>query len=410
MKNDLIFFHKFLFVVLSVDGRRATGPLWPLCRTKFFWGSRGALRWNVKLPQTPFIFSSGVLSFLAHLFLGLFRIEVDFIRWLTRRHLNMAPRKTKAYMQSQVYIVDFRFTFPEQDPTLHEGWVALINEYFVPLCKRWCFQVEHSRPLEHEDGPNIHIQGFGSLSVKERPRTIAVRLNKHLPGIRVSAASTAGCVALRKYTQKEEGRLYGPWCDPSNYKGDDLWAEEKMPRWQQDLIKILRGPVQERVIYWHYDPEGGQGKSKFRKWASMNLNAVCIDYDTTSNIRMHAINGGIRKVYIVNLTRAKPKDIGSGDLYSALESIKDGHVISGKYKGNELLMMPPHVVVFANDKPADGMWTHDRCTLIEMSKSKNVRDAEELAQRNRDLLQGVQEDWDLNEIVGDLQAWQERLE
>lgn len=309
--------------------------------------------------------------------------------------------------ESAVYIIDFRYTFEEQDCSedVVNKYVELINEHIVPLCKHYIYQCEHSRPIEHEDGPNIHMQGYLRLKVKERPKALARRLNQYLKGIRCTTASNNGCAALRNYAAKEAGRLAGPWTDDSHYNGQDLLPEEKMPKWQQDLGKYLRTKPEERVIHWFYDPQGGRGKSKFRKWAALTLGAVCIDYDTTANIRNNVITAGPQKIYIVNLTRAKPNEIGKGDLYSALESIKDGHVVSGKYKGGQLMMNPPHVVVMANALPLEGMWSADRLKLVKLSDTAE-EEADKTARDNHRMIRHVIEEWNQDDLIGDLQAFQ----
>lgn len=274
--------------------------------------------------------------------------------------------------------------------------------HLFPLCKNWIFQLE-APSLEaflngEKPSPNYHLQGYIRLKAKVRAKQMAIKFNQWFKGIRFAPASSAGCYALKNYCMKD-GAVDGPWSDTAVYKGQDLWPEEKMPRWQRDLVATLRSEPERRKIHWFYDPEGGAGKSSFRKWAKMNLKAHCIDYDSAANIRHNTIQAGANRIYIVNMTRAKPRDFGEGDLYSALESIKDGHVISGKYKGGELLMYPPHVVVFANQKPGEGMWSADRVNLVQLSKPQEANRI--VIEEDEALIRAVHDDWAMDDRAGD---------
>lgn len=70
-------------------------------------------------------------------------------------------------------------------------------------------------------------------------------------------------------------------------------------------------------------------------------------------------------LHIVNLSKSKPKQIGSSDLYSALEGIKDGMFTSTKYTPQTILMNPCHIIVFSNDLPNTDCMTQGRFKILE---------------------------------------------
>ena len=52
--------------------------------------------------------------------------------------------------------------------------------------------------------------------------------------------------------------------------------------------------------------------------------------------------------------------------YQGIEELKNGCCYSTKYESGMLLFEPPHVVVFANDPPQEGMFSADRLHVHEL--------------------------------------------
>lgn len=53
--------------------------------------------------------------------------------------------------------------------------------------------------------------------------------------------------------------------------------------------------------------------------------------------------------------------------YDALEKLKNGMAMSGKYEGGIILMPNPHVVVFANRPPDESKLSSDRWVIHEIT-------------------------------------------
>lgn len=62
------------------------------------------------------------------------------------------------------------------------------------------------------------------------------------------------------------------------------------------------------------------------------------------------------KIIIIDIPRYNMDYIS----YGGMEEIKNGCFFSSKYEGGMVLMNSPHVIVFANQPPDEGMMSKDR--------------------------------------------------
>ncbi len=61
-----------------------------------------------------------------------------------------------------------------------------------------------------------------------------------------------------------------------------------------------------------------------------------------------------------------PRSAFNNMSYSAIESIKNGLVSSGKYEGGQYTFKSPHVYIFANSKPDENKFSDDRWRVKEV--------------------------------------------
>lgn len=238
---------------------------------------------------------------------------------------------------------------------------------------KWCRRTGDKFIFQAEDTTNNpHYQGYIHTVQKTRSKQLASHANDELKGIEVRPASTNGQDALRSYCMKDETRVAGPWADKRIYMGADLWSEEKFPDWQKTLLKILRKEPGDRKMQWIYDPVGNNGKTKFCKWLCYKMDAVGLSYGHSTDVLNLVSKFQGKYIYCWNLTRAKPANLSELDLYSAMESVKDGFFINLKYETAQVLMDCPHVVVFANHIPRFEHISKDRWDLYEIQNSKLV--------------------------------------
>ena len=281
---------------------------------------------------------------------------------------NKTPAKKQ---QALVFHFAVRWSIEFNPKTL-----SMITNWMRETGDKFVFQAEST--INDEGKRNPHYQGYIHLKNKRRPKALAVASNPALHGIEIRAASTAGQEHLRAYCMKDESRVAGPWSDKPIYMGKDLWPESRFLPWQKDLLLALRAEPDDRTMYWVHDAVGNKGKTKFAKFLAFKEAAVLLGYAQSADVLNLVSKLPGRKIYVWNLTRAKPAQLSELDLYSAMESIKDGAFINTKYETRQVLMDPPHVVVFANHLPKTAQISADRWNIMQITGTDtlvNVRDA-----------------------------------
>lgn len=257
---------------------------------------------------------------------------------------------------SKVFVISWRWSVSGV------GWESektTLTDMLTKYAKKWVFQLEMT--VDAKDGhENWHWQGYANLKEKKRPKHFAKSLNDEFPGIEIRAASTNGMEVLKNYCMKHESRMQGPWADKPIYLGADLAEVKGSPYpWQATLIAYCAGPVKEREIIWIYDARGAQGKSKFAKYMSFYKKASILAYSSTKDL-LSQVAKTVSTIFILDLSRTKPRDIATEDLYAALEQIKNGSVFNQKYVTEQVNFDPPHVIVLSNDMPDKKRMSSDR--------------------------------------------------
>lgn len=273
------------------------------------------------------------------------------------------PRTNSSSNQqsSQVYHISFRWSVPDDNKSNDDR----INDLCVKLFDRYIYQLENTVT----DGRNnYHYQGYGHLKDgKSRPSTVkslAISCNGYTHGIEMSAASTAGITALKEYSMKEETRVRGPWADGSRYLGEDL-VPSLWP-WQQQVKDYIDGPVHPRTINCIIEKTGNIGKSAFCKYMAFKYDLPVLGWGRTGDL-LHLVSKlPNKKAYLFDLARTKPKDWANGDIYSAMEGIKNGLFVNTKYECKQVIMKVPHVWIFTNTSPDLTTMSSDRWVLWEI--------------------------------------------
>lgn len=210
----------------------------------------------------------------------------------------------------------------------------------------------------------VHYQLYLKLKIKIRPKTLAKALNDEFKGIELAACSSAGRLALKTYAMKDDTRIAGPWGLREVYVGQDL-ITQLLP-WQQKLVTYLKGEPHDRQIIWICDVGGAGGKTALGKYLAFHYGALFMGWAPTKDVLNLVSKSKQSGIYIFNLTRTKPSTFQSDDLYSALEAIKDGSFMNTKYETAQVLMKPPHVVVFANQMPDKDKMSKDRWNIVNL--------------------------------------------
>lgn len=123
-------------------------------------------------------------------------------------------------------------------------------------------------------------------------------------------------------------------------------------------MEELRADPDERTITWYHDAIGGSGKTALAKHIMATL--PCSQFFSGGKFADMAYQiikaKKDPKVIVINLPRTADGRVS----YSAIESMKDGILQSGKYEGGFRIFAPPHVVVFANFLPTMEALSLDR--------------------------------------------------
>lgn len=147
-------------------------------------------------------------------------------------------------------------------------------------------------------------------------------------------------------------------------EGEEIPPPAEWRKWQQDLINLLEGPVNQRAIVWIYDKTGGAGKSVMTRHIADRMNGICLTQapgqrDTAQILsRYQPLN---RRTIVFDFARQTQDK----QFYEPMEHIKNGMMTSTKYEGCSLRWIPGHLVVMANFEPQRGMWSEDRyCVYV----------------------------------------------
>lgn len=192
---------------------------------------------------------------------------------------------------------------------------------------------------------------------------------KHILDIFRSNFDNVGGLSLRiahsreavfEYCSKKETRVGGTVYAGQMENYDMELSDMKLRPWQQSLYDFILSSkdneeIRSRKILWIEDSCGNTGKSAFVKYLVAGQRELKAHKLPVSSV--DRLNSAVTKIvkqekvdlFIIDLTRSKGKEQSYGDLFAALEDIKNGHVVDVMY-GNyvESIFRPPLVVVFTN--------------------------------------------------------------
>jgi len=161
-----------------------------------------------------------------------------------------------------------------------------------------------------------------------------------------------------------------------------LQNKEGFYEWQKtlwDMIFYGTGQIRQadsRTIIHILDKEGCTGKSKLvKKIFVENPDDVgLITFGSTTQLNSSVVNLGSKKIYIIDLTRSRPREDSDASLISALENCKNGLVSKMMYgEGSYLIMDPPHIIIMSNYIFDRNLLSKDRWKILQI-KNKKLHD------------------------------------
>lgn len=254
-----------------------------------------------------------------------------------------------------------------------ETWVTHqdLIKWLKTVADQWVFQQEKGakgRP---------HFQG--RLKLKKRVRKAGL-LRLFVLG---HGKESRACVTFSpehhesgsfSYVTKVESRTDGPWSDRPFYSGQDLACMKDPFKWQAEIMALVEPDPDDRTIHWFANPDGHEGKTKLCKYLEFTGQGKRVGAGTATQVKTAVIASGPCRLYMVDIPRSSGKHEFDEDMFSALEEVKNGWVISPMYgKDQRLMMMPPHVIIFSNRYPNKSLISHDRWKIYEIKgKDKSL--------------------------------------
>ncbi len=227
---------------------------------------------------------------------------------------------------------------------------------------------------EQKEGGVRHLQGC--LSFGEKRKFMYLKKKFHS----VHWEPVENLAAARNYCQKLDTRVGKTWVvgfktEPlHNHKVVDPLEGKRLYAYQERIKAIIRGPVDDRKIYWLWSDKGGIGKSALTKSLVLTEDAILVggtwkDALYAIGERLKKENGWQRiKVILIDIPRSQGNKVS----YTGIESIKNGVAFSPKYESSMLVFDIPHVIVFANQEPNQNMLSLDRWVIKNLDGEQDL--------------------------------------
>lgn len=207
----------------------------------------------------------------------------------------------------------------------------------------------------------LHIQGCFELDSKRTSKREVLALFsgyfKNAEGLTLTP--TYSSLDSKKYSQKQESRVEGPFYAGKKEFYDPEFVTKKMYPWQKDIYDLvtqedtthLRG----RKVLLVENVSGGAGKSDLvkrlrvgqKKIVARKLPVASV-HQLTSAVHLFFKQADV-DLFMIDITRSKGKDQCFEDLFAAVEEVVNGYVVDVMFgRANESIFKPPMIVIFTN--------------------------------------------------------------
>jgi len=186
-------------------------------------------------------------------------------------------------------------------------------------------------------------------------------------GPQTEIARTAPGGAAEGMIESEAESVAGDQFDDVDDAPLELWP------WQESAIDIIKGTTSNRTIHWFHSTEGNVGKTHgVGAFLCRYEGAVLLAPDEFKGAKhliakkMEATHGKFREwpIVIIDLPRANTELVRSSKLYVLIEEVQNLFSASDRR-----FIIPPTVVVFANEPPATEMMSPDRFQVQQMGSA-----------------------------------------
>lgn len=144
----------------------------------------------------------------------------------------------------------------------------------------------------------------------------------------------------------------------------DEWKQKKLFMWQYKVFTMLLTQPKRKIL-WLSDPIGNNGKTFLANYLSV-LYGFSV-FDGTINSRdIGLLLDSRTRGFCFDVSRASIQNFD----YAVLESLKNGYVVSGKYKGHAKRFNILPIVVFSNFYPTQNLLSADRWHIVTLGEGE----------------------------------------
>jgi hypothetical protein len=264
---------------------------------------------------------------------------------------------------------------------------------FSDYAETYCFQAE--------EVSRLHYQGMFTLNVRKRFKTVLNDIQRKLDSLSLTIDTKSLTIDRMhgtieeaiEYCTKTDSRVEGPYYSYNiqPYIPHDLAVfihTDNLYKWQRDVMQMIFGehqigfakscliqPADDRTIVVIVDKKGNSGKSKLVKNLCYMFpkQVAKLAFGSSQQLRSAIISAGPRKAYFLDI----PKTLGDSDnipdIISAIEDLKNGFIVSSMYgKYANLMMAPPHIILFTNFEIDTDMMSIDRWKVYAVTSVKTL--------------------------------------
>ena len=263
-----------------------------------------------------------------------------------------------------------------------QGYVEFGRNYMISHCRSMLPTVHWEPAIKNS------VANFTYCSKSGIFKTIG-NFNKEIAVISSSAAPSIGMVmrglldkklrdqvlVSKQYSEKMQffdkacNRIQTIRQKAEFYKS---WSQKLLYPWQFQALRLIM-EQDSRQVMWVYDPAGNNGKSFLAFFLSICYGFTMLDGTISprdlGTLLSHDLEG-----IVMDVSRAGVKNLS----YGALESVKNGFIVSGKYHGCVKMFPSPKCVVFANAHPDMTMLSPDRWCIYTLGKDE-LRDVSKMS-------------------------------
>lgn len=231
-------------------------------------------------------------------------------------------------------------------PCEHEEVVTWLQRF----TKRWTFQLEKGS-VEGK----LHYQF--TLELKSRMRKHQV-VNSWRQADEIDVDVVHDKEAAWNYAEKDDTRVDGPWSSEDGNEPEGSRKVYETPHnWQKLLAEYMAAPqcdAQRRIINLVIDPLGEAGKSSFIKFCRWHKIAGSLGVPKEGEkiiqeaLKQYEASKKTIRAWTINIPRDYPEK-KLVELWTGLETVKDGSYRDARYDSKSYEVNEPHVVVFTNE-------------------------------------------------------------